>query len=296
MIKKYFFTFIFFILLSVAVLFADIPAFKEYDIASSKKIMQAEEVLNKTIELVNGFFESDHASRQEILSKIQVLNEKMSLLNAGVENLTVDGSLEDIHNVDVNVLANYLHAVFLAGETVKDYNSEYVEDYIKALEKLKEISRIIYHTKIARIKKQSEYIEKTKFEGEALKFYAYYGQVLDILKSSVKTSLDVDLYSFQYLGGEIEKYELKILIQDNLEQAKKDLKKCREIKPPENFKKIHDILSEAYYKNYIMLKMFSDYLSDAKNINMRDVNELSSQVKELFAEYQFQRFRYMENI
>lgn len=273
--------------------------FKSYDLISSANLAEQERTVDAAVNLVNAYFNGASTDKKEFLDKLNDYGKRLFRLGNELNSIGITESLKNLHEVNLKAANNYFKVLLTAGEIWGEYDINYTQDYVKVVKKLEEVNRVVYHTKEARLESQLKFFENNKNTGADEReriFYEYYAEILNLQKDALKSAFEVNFYVLQYFLKKIDKQGLKILMQDNLEAARKNLVKANSVRTDENLADLHKILCEAYSENCVIIKEFINFLNDGKDKDFSGLLKQSNYVNELFESYEMKRLDYLEGL
>lgn len=280
--------------------FATEPGFKQYYLILSKNLQGQDKSVNLAAGAVNLYFNNKSASKEEALTQLKASEKKLTECGNEINLIKPADLFKNIHDVSLRVSKNNLKVIAILTEMMNaNYNLEYTADYLKFIKKLEEITKLLYHSKAAFISAQIDLFENNKnakMTEKEKEFFSYYCEVLNLQSSFAKISFDISFYSLEYLARNIEKYELRIMIQEDLDKSKQYLLKYEAVKTEGTLFNLHKILVNAVLENYMALKEFSNYLAEIKPGSMNDIQKHFADVEEVFENYETEKLKYIENI
>lgn len=279
--------------------FASDSIFKQYYLISSRNLLGQERIIKLAVSSVNTYLNNKGNNAEEAVSQLNDCEKKLVKSSNELNSVAITESLKKLHDVNLRVTNNNLKTVsVLNGMLKENYNFDYATDYIKILKKFEEITKLSYHGKDALISAQSDAIEENKNNLPANEkvFFEYRNDILKIQKDFIRISFDVNFYSLEYLSKEIEKYELRIIVQENIDKTKQCLLRCEAIKAEGRITELHKILYGGILENYLALKEFGGYLADEKSISMNDIQKHLARVGEILENYESLEINYLETI
>jgi len=296
----------YFFLIAVVLLFilqsapAEEPGFKQYYLILSNNLRGQDKAVNSAVNMVNLYFNNKSASKEEVLTQLKASGKKLTDYGNDINLIKLPALFKNIQDVALRVSGNNLKVIAILTDMMNaNYNFEYTADYLKSVKKLEEITKLLYHTKIAFISAQIDLFESNenaKMTEKEKEFFLYYREVLILQKDFAKIAFDISFYSLEYLAGNMEKYEIRIMLQEDLDKSKQFLLRYEAVNTEGPLFNLHKILVNGVLENYMVLKEFSNYLAEIKPCSMNEIQKHFAEVEEIFENYETEKAKYMENI